>query len=112
MRIVEARPLPDNPTDAAGAFLQGAVPQVRAAIEAGELPLCLVFDPADHTHTAWRLAAVQALAREAAPGRVNAVAGDDEAAIAAAAGYLGRAPGVTGQYLRLGGQGAADPATR
>lgn len=112
MRIVEARRLPDNPTDAAAAFLQGMVPQVRAAIEAGDLPLCLVFDPADHTHTAWRLAAIQALAREAAPGRVNGVASDDDAAIAAAADYLGRAAGVTGQFLHLDGQGAGNAAKR
>lgn len=112
MRRVEARRLPDNPTDAAAVFLQGAVSEIRAAIDAGDLPLCVVFDPADHTHTAWRLAAVQALAREAAPGRVNAVASDDDAAIAAAADYLDRAPGVTGQYLPLDRQGAGNAATR
>ena len=110
MRLVEARHLPDNPTDASAAFLQVAVPEIRAAVRAGDLPVCLVFDPADHTHTAWRKAAVQGLAREAAPGRINAVAGDDEAAIAAGIEYLARAPGVTGQYLPLDGHGAGNPA--
>jgi hypothetical protein len=47
-----------------------------------------VFPAADHSHRGWRLAAVQGLAREHAPRRVNAVASDDEAAIAAAARYL------------------------
>ena len=59
----------------------------------------LVFAPADHTHRGWRLAAVQELARAAAPLRVNGVAGDDDAAIAAADRLPRRAPGVTGQLL-------------
>jgi len=110
MRLVEARKLPDNPTDAAIVFAQTAVPEVRSAIAGGDAPVCVVFDPADHTHSAWRIAAIQALARESAPGRVNGVAGDDEPAIAASIAYLGRAPGVTGQYLPLDGQGAGNPA--
>jgi hypothetical protein len=63
--------------------------------------LTLVFAPADHTHRAWRLAAVQGLARRWAPIRVNAVASGDEVAILAANSYLDHAPGVTGQYLPL-----------
>ncbi|MGE3690173.1 MAG: Rossmann fold domain-containing protein [Novosphingobium sp.] len=68
--------------------------------------LLLVFEPADHTHRAWRLAAVQALAREHTPQRINAVASDDETAVAAAHEYLANAPGVTGQYWPLDAQGA------
>jgi hypothetical protein len=49
---------------------------------------------------------VQELARAAMPGRVNAVAGDSEAAIAAALRYLNEAPGLTGQYLPLDDAGA------
>lgn len=110
MRLVEAGNLPDNPTDASSVFHQTAVPEIRAAIGSGDLPICVVFNPADHTHSAWRRAAVQALAREAAPGRINAIAGEDEAASASAIDYLARAPGVTGQYLRVDGQGARNPA--
>lgn len=110
MRLVEAHNLPDNPTDASSVFAQTVVPEIRAAIGAGDLPICLVFGRADHTHAAWRKAAVQALAREAAPGRINAIAGGDEAAIAAGIAYLARAPGVTGQYLPLDSQGAGNPA--
>jgi hypothetical protein len=110
MRLIEARGLPENPTDASSVFYQAAVPEIRAAIGAGDLPVCLVFDPADRTHTAWRKAAVQALAREAAPGRINAIAGGGEAALAAGIAYLARAPGVTGQYLPLDGQGVGNPA--
>ena len=72
----------------------------------GEGLLVLIFPPADHTHRAWRLAAVQGLARELAPRRVNALASANEAAIAAALAYLERAPGLTGQYLPLDDAGA------
>jgi hypothetical protein len=70
--------------------------------------LVLILSPADHTHRAWRLAAVQGLARELAPLRVNAVASNDPAAIASALAYLEAAPGLTGQYLPLDGIGAGD----
>ena len=72
MRILSARGLADGPLDAAAGFHARVVPAVREAIAGADL-VCIVFDPADHTHRAWRVAAVQALAREAAPGRVNAI---------------------------------------
>ena len=68
--------------------------------------LALIFPPADHTHRGWRLAAVQALARESAPLRVNAIAGGSDPAIVAARAYLEQAQGVTGQYLPLDDAGA------
>jgi hypothetical protein len=61
--------------------------------------ITIVFPSADHTHRAWRLAAVQELAREVAPMRLNAIAGDDEAAVREACAYLQEAGGVTGQLL-------------
>ena len=69
--------------------------------------LLLVFPPADHDHQGWRLSVVQALAREWAPGRVNGVMSDSEAAIAATLAYLGDAAGVTGQYWPLDAEGAS-----
>jgi hypothetical protein len=110
MRLVEARGLPASALDAAAAFHASCLPRIREAIAEGELPLCIVFDLADHTHTAWRLATTQSLAREAAPERVNALASDDETAIDAALSYLNRAPGVTGQYLVLDGNDAGNAA--
>lgn len=68
--------------------------------------LTLVFPPADHTHTRWRRAAIQTLAREAAPQRINAVASEDPTAIRAALAYLESADGLTGQYLQLDSAGA------
>ena len=68
----------------------------------------LIFLPADHTHRAWRLAAVQSLARELAPQRVNALASDSEKAISAALTYLNSAEGVTGQLLQLDDTGAGE----
>ena len=96
--------LPETPTEAAREFYQVHLPTVRDALEtarakAEDFTLTLMFPHADHTHRGWRLAAVQALAREAAPVRVNALAGDDEAALKAALVYLADAPGITGQLL-------------
>lgn len=104
--LVRVGELPPEPLAAAARFL-GEVPgSVEQALASGAGSIVLVFPPADHTHRGWRLAAVQELARRHAPSRVNAVASDDEAAIAAAERYLTAAPGVTGQYLPLGGNGA------
>ncbi len=74
---------------------------------AGE-DIVLIFPPADYTHRAWRLAAVQALARDHAPIRVNALVSNSEPAIAAALAYIGTADGVTGQLLELDDTGAGE----
>jgi hypothetical protein len=50
---------------------------------------------------------VQELAREAAPKRVNALAGSEPAAIDAAIAYLEAASGVTGQLLAVDGKSGA-----
>ena len=63
--------------------------------------LVLIFPPAPYDHHGWRLAAVQDLARAAAPARVNGIAGDDAEAIAATLAWLERAPGITGQLLSV-----------
>jgi hypothetical protein len=90
--------LPDSPLDAAAEFHETYLAQARAALHGADA-LVLVFPVAPHPHRAWRLAAVQELAREAAPARVNGVeAGGDEAA-AAVLSWLEGAPGVTGQLL-------------
>lgn len=109
MRIVSARGLAEAPLDAAAEFHARVVPGAREAIAGGEA-VCIVFDPADHTHRAWRVAAVQALAREAAPARINAVAADG-ATCASTLAYLEQAPGVTGQYFPLDGHGAGNPVS-
>jgi len=102
-QVVRADDLPDDPLAAAAAFHAGIVPQVRAAT--GDVVITLAA--ADHTHEGWRLAAVQSLARAAAPAaRVNAIAGGDAAAQAAALAFLAAAPGVTGQVLVLAGNSA------
>jgi hypothetical protein len=63
--------------------------------------LVLIFPAASYDHRGWRLAAVQDLAREAAPRRVNALVGDQEGARAAAVEWLAQAPGITGQLLAV-----------
>ena len=96
--------LPEGAIEAAATFYAEALPGILELLNParpGE-DLVLVFPPAPHDHRGWRLAAVQDLARAAAPARVNGVVGDDEDAIAEALGYLERAPGVTGQLLAVG----------
>ena len=108
MQVLAVSPLPDTPSAAAAAFHADWLPQARALLNpprAGE-DLVIAFDAADYTHTGWRLAAVQMLAREHAPARVNAVSGGDAAARAAALPYLETADGITGQYLPLDDAGA------
>lgn len=96
--------LPENALAAAAQFHAEWPVKIAPLREA----LVLIFSPADHTHRGWRLAAVQSLARQFAPVRINAVASDDEGAIQAAIAYLVRAEGVTGQYLALDGAGAGE----
>ena len=107
MVLLRADGLPEGALEAAAQFHAQVLPQVRAALAAGE-DVVLVFPAADHTHKGWRLAAVQQLARDFAPIRVNALAIADEAAVASAVAYLAEAPGVTGQLLALDGNGTGE----
>jgi hypothetical protein len=102
--LLRIGPLPQDALGAAACFHADFLPQAMAA----QGDLLLVFPPADHTHGAWRLAAVEGLARAKAPLRVNAVAGEDEAGLAAAMAFLAQAQGVTGQLLPLDSQGAGE----
>jgi hypothetical protein len=99
MTVLRVGPLPDGALEAAAEFYARVMPEVPP--RAGE-DLVLVFGPAPYDHRAWRLAAIQDLARAAAPIRVNGIVGDDEPAIAEALAYLEAAPGVTGQLLAVG----------
>jgi hypothetical protein len=98
MQVLRVGPLPEAAGAAATRFY-AALPQDLTE------HLVIVFPPADHSHRAWRLAAVQGLAREHAPLRVNAIAGDSERVISTALAFLAQAPGVTGQYLTLDSAG-------
>jgi hypothetical protein len=99
-------PLPEGTLEAAAEFYARVLPEIRAELDLENPPrdgedLVLVFAPAPQDHRGWRLAAVQDLAREAAPRRVNAIAGANEAAIAESLAWLEQAPGVTGQLLAV-----------
>ena len=106
MAVLEVPPLPTVPSAAAAAFHHEVLTRAAALLDSGAECLALIFPPSDHTHRGWRLAAVQALAREHAAARVNAVAGGGAPAQAAALAYLEAAAGVTGQYLVLDDAGA------
>jgi hypothetical protein len=107
MRLLRVEPLPGDALAAAARFHAEVLPRALAECELGET-LTLLFGPADHRHRAWRLAAIQGLSRHFAPVRVNGLASNDERAIAAALAYLETAEGVTGQLLRLDGNGAGE----
>jgi hypothetical protein len=97
MEVVRIEGLPEAPLDAAAEFHTRILPELPRQTD-----LLLAFAPADHSHRLWRLAAVQELARAAAPRhRVNAVAAQNEAGLTAALALLETAPGITGQYLVL-----------
>ena len=102
------------PLDAAAEFHQRYLPHLRSLLVPGARPspyvteeidsLVLVLGPVAHEHRSWLQAAVQSLAREAAPKRVNAVAGPGPSPIDDALAYLAGAPGVTGQVLVVDGK--------
>lgn len=101
--VLRVEGLPEGALDAATAFHADWLPRARALLDPSPpgQDLVLIFPVARYDHRGWRLAAVQDLAREAAPKRVNAVAGDDERAIAATLAWLAQAPGITGQLLAV-----------
>ena len=99
--VLRIEKLPDRALDAAARFHARDLPRARELLSGSDV-LALVFGAAPYDHCGWRLAAVQDFAREAAPKRVNAVAGDDQTAIEEALAYLREAPGITGQLLAVG----------
>ena len=108
MKLVAVDDLPGDPLAAASVFDQHWLPYAEETLAAGD-DLLIAFGPASHIHRAWRVAVVTGLARKYAPLRVNGVAGEG-AALGEAERYLAAAPGVTGQYLQLDGNGAGNPA--
>lgn len=98
--VLHIEGLPRGALDAAVAFHGEWLARAREALREDEV-LTLVFPSAAYDHRGWRLAAVQDLAREAAPKRINAVAGNDPQAIAATIEWLAQAPGITGQLLAV-----------
>lgn len=106
MALLRVAGLPDEPLAAAADFHARVLPEIRAELDGGPDHLALVFAPAGHAHRGWRRAAVQELAREYAPVRVNGVESAEDDAISVAEAYLARAKAVTGQLLALDGHGA------
>ncbi len=91
--------LPETPLDAAMAFMALHLEAARAILaDPLTTALAITLPPAGHDHRDWRLALARDLAREAAPKRVNLVAGRPGDARDAILGFLANAPGVTGQY--------------
>ncbi len=92
--------LPSSPLAAASSFHGAHVTNLLECAKGMDV-ITIILPPADHAHCAWRLAAVQELARAAAPTRVNAIVGTDAAGIARTADWLEQAAGVTGHVLTI-----------
>jgi hypothetical protein len=106
-KVIRIDDLPEHPLDAANGFYAGYAANIRDDLRARPgLNVVIVFETAGKEHRGWQLAAVQDLAREATPGRVNAVVGGGEDGIAQTLAWLERAPGITGQLLPLDPTGA------
>ena len=106
MPVYEVQDADAPALEAASAFYARHLPLISLALAASQdQAMTLVFPPADHSHIAWRRAAVQELARAHAPRRINGIAGTGQALVAAVR-YLDGAAGVTGQYLCLDDAGA------
>ncbi|NCP14127.1 MAG: hypothetical protein GW858_08195 [Sphingomonadales bacterium] len=100
MRRIDVGLLPDNALDASTAFMAFHLEAARATLaEADCSALAIVLPPAAHDHRDWRMALARDLAREAAPKRVNVIAGLPGEAREATLRFVSDAPGVTGQYL-------------
>ena len=100
MRRIEVGFLPSSALDAANAFMAFQLDAARALLRDPDCTaLAIILPPAPHDHRDWRLTLARDLAREAAPRRVNVVAGPPGDARDAAVAFLAAAPGVTGQYL-------------
>jgi hypothetical protein len=100
MRHLEAGLLPDGALDAAGAFMAFHLEAARAMLaDPATTALAILLPPAPHDHRDWRLAIARDLAREAAPRRVNVIAGLPGDAREATLQFLSDAHGLTGQYL-------------
>ncbi|WP_374411506.1 Rossmann fold domain-containing protein [Novosphingobium colocasiae] len=98
---------PAEPLAAAAEFYTVDLPEVLDDCDIhSQHDVVIVFTPAPHEHRGWRLAAIQQLARDMAPRRVNALGSNDPDAIAAALVWLDRAAGVTGQVFDLDSAGA------
>ncbi len=104
--VLRIEELPDEALEAAALFYAEHVPQAREMLGADAEALVIILPTAPHDHAAWRRAAVQDLAREAAPKRINLVSGENADAITATVEYLANAPGVTGQLLHTNGAAA------
>lgn len=98
-RELAAEHLPEGALDAAGAFMAFHLEAARALLsQSGCTALAIILAPAPHDHADWRRAMARDLAREAAPKRVNIIAGTPGAARNDVLRFLADAPGVTGHY--------------
>ncbi len=96
LRITE---LPGSALEAAHAFHNDWLGEIRATLAGEDDALVIVLTPAGYDHRDWRKAIARDLARAHAPKRVNIVSGKDPVKLTGTLSYLAGAAGVTGQYF-------------
>ena len=99
--VLHATGLPEAPLDAAARFHSEQVPIALKMLDGTIDALAIVFPSGGKPHQDWQLAVVQALAREAAPKRVNGVVGGGIDTVHATTDWLASAAGITGQLLSV-----------
>lgn len=102
LAVLTLRDLPEGAVEAAATFYREHLEMARRAATTADL--AIVLDPVPHDHSDWRRALARDLARKNAPRRVNVIAGGEGGELEEVLAFLAEAPGVTGQYLELGGQ--------
>ncbi len=96
--VLTVETLPSGAIEAAATFYSQHLPQVEALIAQGSTAVAIILPQAGADHDHWRRALARDLGRKHAPIRVNVVGRGNAQASDALLGYLGGAPGVTGQY--------------
>lgn len=98
-RHLAANNLPEQPLDAATAFMAFYLPEARSIMaDPQTTAIAIILPPADHSHRDWRRALARYLAREYAPKRANVLAASGGNPLAQMLQFLSDAPGVTGHY--------------
>ena len=96
--------MPGDPLEAASTFYGHHVKPIEVGLSVLDI-LTVQLPAVPETHEQYLRAAMGALARKVAPRRINAISGNDDAAMERAAAWLASAPGITGQYFAVDGAG-------
>lgn len=89
-----------EPVAEAAEFYRSHIAPIQQLAEEHDC-VTVIFGGSDKARTVWRRAAIESLAREQAPKRINGISGGQQDRIMATSRYLASAHGITGQVLLL-----------